>query len=127
MRIIRQQQQEDNNNINSNNNNNSNNNTNRMYETFSDQNGDRGQPTGPGQGNNGSNSQNLISNSTNNKTSGLTGQDDANNMNANTAAQYTIPGVLHFIQHEWARFELERSQWDVDRAELQVAYFKFFN
>lgn len=35
-------------------------------------------------------------------------------------AQYSIPGILHFIQHEWARFELERSQWEVDRAELQV-------
>lgn len=34
--------------------------------------------------------------------------------------QYSIPGILHFIQHEWARFELERSQWEVDRAELQV-------
>lgn len=33
---------------------------------------------------------------------------------------YSIPGILHFIQHEWARFELERSQWEVDRAELQV-------
>lgn len=33
---------------------------------------------------------------------------------------YSIPGVLHFIQHEFSRFEIERSQWDVDRAELQV-------
>lgn len=38
----------------------------------------------------------------------------------NPKAQYSIPGILHFIQHEWARFELERSQWEVDRAELQV-------
>ncbi|XP_065158001.1 striatin isoform X2 [Atheta coriaria] len=34
--------------------------------------------------------------------------------------QYSIPGILHFIQHEWARFELERSQWEVDKAELQA-------
>ena len=34
--------------------------------------------------------------------------------------QYTMPGVLHFLQHEWARFELERSQWELDRAEYQV-------
>lgn len=33
---------------------------------------------------------------------------------------YTIPGVLHYIQHEFTRFEIERSQWDVDRAELQA-------
>lgn len=42
------------------------------------------------------------------------------NEESNTKAQYSIPGILHFIQHEWARFELERSQWEVDRAELQV-------
>ncbi|XP_055600207.1 striatin-3 isoform X3 [Uranotaenia lowii] len=46
------------------------------------------------------------------------GQDDQNNKTPPT--QYSIPGILHFIQHEWARFELERSQWDVDRAELQA-------
>ncbi|KAH8412919.1 hypothetical protein KR009_006809 [Drosophila setifemur] len=40
--------------------------------------------------------------------------------NQATTPQYTIPGILHFIQHEWSRFELERSQWDVDRAELQA-------
>ncbi|PNF17621.1 Striatin-4 [Cryptotermes secundus] len=38
----------------------------------------------------------------------------------NQKTQYSIPGILHFIQHEWARFEMERSQWEVDRAELQA-------
>lgn len=33
---------------------------------------------------------------------------------------YTIPGILHFIQHEWTRFEMERAQWEVERAEFQV-------
>ncbi|KAG8126247.1 putative Striatin-3 isoform 1 protein [Naja naja] len=33
---------------------------------------------------------------------------------------YTIPGILHYIQHEWARFEMERAHWEVERAELQV-------
>ncbi|KAK2587425.1 hypothetical protein KPH14_003138 [Odynerus spinipes] len=33
---------------------------------------------------------------------------------------YSMPGILHFIQHEWARFELERSQWELDRAEFQA-------
>ncbi|XP_058445823.1 striatin-3 isoform X3 [Malaya genurostris] len=50
--------------------------------------------------------------------SAVGGQDDQNNKA--TPTQYSIPGILHFIQHEWARFELERSQWDVDRAELQA-------
>ena len=33
---------------------------------------------------------------------------------------YSIPGILHYIQHEWAKFELERSKWDVERAELEA-------
>lgn len=36
-------------------------------------------------------------------------------------AHYNIPGILHFLQHEWARFEVERAQWEVERAELQVS------
>ncbi|XP_022616332.1 LOW QUALITY PROTEIN: striatin-like [Seriola dumerili] len=35
-------------------------------------------------------------------------------------AQFSIPGILHFLQHEWARFEVERAQWEVERAELQA-------
>lgn len=46
--------------------------------------------------------------------------------NQQSTPQYTIPGILHFIQHEWSRFELERSQWDVDRAELQVCIYSNF-
>jgi striatin 1/3/4 len=33
---------------------------------------------------------------------------------------YTVPGILHFLQHEWTRFEVERQQWETERAELQV-------
>ena len=33
---------------------------------------------------------------------------------------YTLPGVLHFIKHEWAKFERERATWDSERAEFQV-------
>ena len=35
--------------------------------------------------------------------------------------QYSMPGILHFLQTEWARFEMDRAQWEVDRAELQVS------
>ena len=35
-----------------------------------------------------------------------------------TECRYTLPGVLHFLQHDWSRFELERVQWDAERAEL---------
>lgn len=37
-----------------------------------------------------------------------------------SGTKFTIPGILHFIQHEWARFEMERAHWEVERAELQV-------
>ena len=37
--------------------------------------------------------------------------------------QYSMPGILHFLQTEWARFEMERSQFEVERAELQVTLF----
>ena len=40
--------------------------------------------------------------------------------------QYSIPGILHFLQHEWARFEVERAQWEVERAELQVKTTTFY-
>ncbi|KAK9540776.1 hypothetical protein VZT92_003206 [Zoarces viviparus] len=35
-------------------------------------------------------------------------------------AQYNIPGILHFLQHEWARYEVDQSHWEVERAELQA-------
>ena len=34
--------------------------------------------------------------------------------------RYTLPGILHFLQHEWSRFELERAQWEAEKAELQA-------
>ncbi len=42
---------------------------------------------------------------------------------AAATAHYSIPGILHFLQHEWSRFEMERSQWEVEKAELQVRVF----
>lgn len=44
------------------------------------------------------------------------------NLDNDSGVKYTIPGILHFIQHEWARFEMERAHWDVERAELQVLF-----
>lgn len=41
--------------------------------------------------------------------------------------QYSMPGILHFLQTEWARFEMERSQWEVERAELQVSSIHLLN
>lgn len=38
-----------------------------------------------------------------------------------SSTNYTIPGILHFIKHEWSRFEKERSSWEVQKTELQVS------
>ncbi|XP_043264228.1 striatin isoform X2 [Colletes gigas] len=49
------------------------------------------------------------------------GNDNGSNDDAkDQSPQYSMPGILHFIQHEWTRFELERSQWELDRAEFQA-------
>ena len=44
------------------------------------------------------------------------GQQQSQRSNVN----YTMPGILHFLQHEWNRFEFERQQWEVERAELMA-------
>ena len=55
--------------------------------------------------------------------SGTGGMSIGNNKQQDEPAsrpQYSMPGILHFLQTEWARFEMERSQWEVERAEFQV-------
>uniref|UniRef100_A0A8C6JJ38 Uncharacterized protein n=1 Tax=Melopsittacus undulatus TaxID=13146 RepID=A0A8C6JJ38_MELUD len=48
------------------------------------------------------------------------GQETAGPAELSRPQHYTIPGILHYIQHEWARFEMERAHWEVERAELQA-------
>jgi len=38
----------------------------------------------------------------------------------NSKPHYTIPGILHYVQHEWNKFDMERSQFDIERAEFQA-------
>lgn len=38
----------------------------------------------------------------------------------NQQPPYTIPGILHYIQYEWHRFEAERQEWEVEKAELSA-------
>ncbi len=33
---------------------------------------------------------------------------------------YTFPGVLHYLQVEWRRFERDRNEWELERSELKV-------
>ncbi|KAI8875402.1 WD40 repeat-like protein [Backusella circina FSU 941] len=34
--------------------------------------------------------------------------------------EYTLPGVLHFLQAEWRRFEREKNEWAIEKAELKA-------
>ncbi|EPB72370.1 hypothetical protein ANCCEY_08528 [Ancylostoma ceylanicum] len=29
-------------------------------------------------------------------------------------------GVLHFLQHEWSKYEMEKAKWEMERAEMQA-------
>ncbi|MEQ2276093.1 hypothetical protein XENORESO_013660 [Xenotaenia resolanae] len=31
----------------------------------------------------------------------------------------TLPGILHFIQYEWGRFQAEKYRWEAERDELR--------
>jgi striatin 1/3/4 len=45
---------------------------------------------------------------------------DSQRKNDERRVPYTMPGVLHFLQHEWSRIELERTHWEMERAELKA-------
>nr|QQY02589.1 striatin 1 [Cryptocotyle lingua] len=38
----------------------------------------------------------------------------------NSNGLYTLNGVLDYLQSEWAKMEMERTEWEVERAELQA-------
>ncbi|CAG8801800.1 31748_t:CDS:1, partial [Racocetra persica] len=33
--------------------------------------------------------------------------------------EYTLPGVLRFLQLEWRRYERDRNEWEIERAEMK--------
>ncbi|CAG0880479.1 unnamed protein product [Cyprideis torosa] len=51
---------------------------------------------------------------------GAVGSTGKQNLDESPRLQYSIPGILHFIQHEWSRFEMERAHWEVEKAELNA-------
>ena len=61
-----------------------------------------------------------VNNTSKGSSGGQTVTISSENNVSNGRANYSIPGILHFVQHEWARFEMERANWEVERAELQV-------
>lgn len=45
------------------------------------------------------------------------------------AVGLSLPGILHFIQYEWGRFQAEKCRWAAERDELRVSavLFIFFS
>lgn len=39
---------------------------------------------------------------------------------------FTLSSVLHFLQTEWRRYERDRNEWEIERAEMRVRRFSFF-
>ncbi|KAL0174005.1 hypothetical protein M9458_029973 [Cirrhinus mrigala] len=35
-------------------------------------------------------------------------------------AGLSLPGILHFIQYEWSRFQAEKYRWEAERDELRT-------
>ncbi|WFD44537.1 1,2-dihydroxy-3-keto-5-methylthiopentene dioxygenase [Malassezia psittaci] len=51
------------------------------------------------------------------KAGGSNGLADSNRQDA---PEYTLAGVLHFLQSEWRRYERDRNAWAIERAELRA-------
>ena len=34
---------------------------------------------------------------------------------------YTLSSVLHYLQTEWRRYERDRNEWEIERAEMRVS------
>lgn len=34
----------------------------------------------------------------------------------------TLSSVLHFLQSEWRRYERDRNEWEIERAEMRVSF-----
>ncbi|MCO5613920.1 hypothetical protein L7F22_068200 [Adiantum nelumboides] len=34
--------------------------------------------------------------------------------------EYTLAGILHFLQSEWRRYERDRNEWEIERAEMRA-------
>ncbi|KAF9433098.1 hypothetical protein BGZ76_009888 [Entomortierella beljakovae] len=39
---------------------------------------------------------------------------------APTVAEYAFPNVLQYLQSEWRRFERDRNEWDIEKAEMKA-------
>jgi len=38
----------------------------------------------------------------------------------NGFSNYSFPGVLHYLQMEWRKFEKEKTEWEIEKTDLKV-------
>lgn len=62
----------------------------------------------------------MASYSMNGATPNMGGTNGGNDPNRQDAPEYTLSGVLHFLQSEWRRYERDRNSWSIERAELRA-------
>lgn len=41
--------------------------------------------------------------------------------------ELSLAGVLHFLQTEWRRYERERNEWEIERAEMRVSLLSLYS
>ncbi|KDN38707.1 WD40 repeat-like protein [Tilletiaria anomala UBC 951] len=39
---------------------------------------------------------------------------------SNGQSEYTLAGILHYLQSEWRRYERDRNEWEIERAEMRA-------
>ncbi|KAE8229456.1 hypothetical protein CF326_g5574 [Tilletia indica] len=49
-----------------------------------------------------------------------TGTGASNGNNPPQQPEYTLAGVLHYLQSEWRRYERDRNEWEIERAEMRA-------
>lgn len=84
----------------------------QQYQLHPQQSQNVGQPVANGSG--GSNG-----NAGNGSTTG-DGQSQANGVIP--GQEMNLAGVLHYLQSEWRRWERDRNEWEIERAEMRVSH-----
>lgn len=52
--------------------------------------------------------------------------DNQSQANSGPAGQeMNLAGVLHYLQSEWRRWERDRNEWEIERAEMRVSAFAY--
>jgi striatin 1/3/4 len=55
-----------------------------------------------------------------NQTQNTDAQSATNSNGAGGGGEMNLAGVLHYLQSEWRRWERDRNEWEIERAEMRV-------